>query len=311
MSDIKKYEPLWGVWYVESLIGQGLFSKVYKVRRDFFLKTHYAAVKMITVPLDESEVRLMEREGLDDDAMQEFFQTLTRNLVTEIDLMSEFRQDCYAGLNSHIVNIEDYQIIEHEDSFVRDILIRMELLESLVDHVAEAVMPPSEVVKLGIHMCHALDLCSRKNVIHRNIKPDNIFVSAHGNYKLGDFGIARQIERTSVELSKKGANAYMAPEVFKYEAYGASADIYSLGIVLYGLLNRNRIPFMPAFPEPILPDNRTEALHRRMKGEPLPILKEVSPQLNDIVLKACAFNRSERFASPTAMREALEGIGSQ
>ncbi|MCL1851544.1 MAG: protein kinase [Peptococcaceae bacterium] len=302
ISDIKKYEPLWGVWHVDSLLGQGLFSKVYKVRREFYLKTHYAAVKLITVPLDESELRLMEREGLDDDAMRDFFQTFTKDLIAEIDLMSEFRG------NSHIVSIEDYQIIERADSIVWDILIRMELLTSLVDHAEESVMTPPGVVKMGIHICRALELCSQKKIIHRNIKPDNIFVSAHGNYKLGDFGIARQIERTSSELSKKGTNAYMAPEVFKYEPYGANVDTYSLGIVMYSLLNRNRIPFMPKYPEPILPSNRADALHKRMKGDPLPDLEGVNPELNSIILKACAFNRMERYADPAKMRETLEQL---
>jgi serine/threonine-protein kinase len=77
---------------------------------------------------------------------------------------------------------------------------------------------------------------------------------------------------------------------------------------MYSLLNRNRIPFMPKYPEPILPSNRADALHKRMKGDPLPDLEGVNPELNSIILKACAFNRMERYADPAKMRETLEQL---
>jgi serine/threonine-protein kinase len=303
MFDIKKHEPLWGTWYVESLIGQGSLSKVYKIRQESLGKAIYSAVKVITIPQDEDDIRLMRREGLDDTAMDEFLESVTNNIVLEVELMSEFRG------NSHIVSFEDCQIIEDPDSIRRDILIRMELLTSLSDFVSDTFLPQAEVIKLGIHMCRALELCGQKNIIHRDIKPDNIFVSSYGNYKLGDFGIARQIEQTTSRLSKKGTNTHMAPEVFKFEAYGAAADIYSLGIVMYSLLNQNRTPFLPGYPQPILPDDRDAALRRRMRGEDIPPLTaDISPELNSIVMKACAYGRKERFSSPTEMREVLESL---
>ncbi|MCL1916995.1 MAG: serine/threonine protein kinase [Peptococcaceae bacterium] len=301
MSDIKKYEPLWNAWYVESLIGQGEFSKVYKIRQEAAGKTYYSAVKIISIPLDDNEIRQMKREGFDDAAMREFLRDFAKNIFSEIELMNEFRG------KSHIVSFEDSLIIEDRNSIGYDILIRMELLTSLADFTTDTFLPQAEVVKLGIHMCRALELCARKNIIHRDIKPENIFVSPK-DYKLGDFGIARQIERTSSQLSKKGTNTYMAPEVFRYEAYGAGADIYSLGIVLYSLLNQNRTPFLPEFPEPALLSHREAAMRRRMNGETIPALKGIDPELNGLILKACAYDRQDRFSSPGEMREALEII---
>ena len=73
-------------------------------------------------------------------------------------------------------------------------------------------------------------------------------------------------------LSKKGTYTYMAPEVFKGEEYGPSVDLYSLGIVMYRYLNKNRTPFLPPFPDPISPRDRDEALRLRMSGEKLPDL---------------------------------------
>ena len=302
MSDIKQYEPLWGAWQVDSLIGEGSFGKVYKVRREEFGKTYYSAVKMLSIPQSEADIRQIRGEGMDEASVRSYFHAFVADIIQEIDLMREFRG------NSNIVSFEDHKVIEKPGEIGWDILIRMELLTSLSDYVMDKPLSQEEVVKLGIHICHALELCAVKKTIHRDVKPENIFVSQYGDYKLGDFGIARQIERTSSGLSKKGTYTYMAPEVFKGDEYGASVDMYSLGVVMYRFLNQNRTPFMPAFPTTIKPSDRDEALQRRMKGEPLPQIAGLNPSINAIIMKACAFDRKDRFTSPTQMREALEAV---
>ena len=108
----------------------------------------------------------------------------------------------------------------------------------------EEVLPEKETIKLGIDLCKALEYCQQLNIIHRDIKPENIFVSRFGDFKLGDFGIARELEKTMSSLSKKGTYSYMAPEMYKGERYDNSVDIYSLGIVLYKIMNKNRLPFL-------------------------------------------------------------------
>jgi serine/threonine protein kinase len=302
MSDIHTYEPLWGSWYVESQIGEGSFGKVYKVRRDEFGMTYFSAVKIITIPQNDSDLRQMRSEGMDDASARSYFHAFVTDIIQEVNLMSEFRG------NSNIVSFEDHKVIERTDGIGWDILIRMELLTSLTGYAADNPLDVGEVVKLGVHMCRALELCARKNTIHRDIKPDNIFVSQYSEYKLGDFGIARQIERTSSGLSKKGTYTYMAPEVFRGDDYGASVDTYSLGIVLYRLLNRNRSPFLPAYPNTIAPRDRDEALQRRMRGEKIPPIPGAPPKLNKVVLKACAYSRSDRFDTAGDMRRALEAL---
>jgi len=300
MTDITQYEPLWGSWHVETLIGEGSFGRVYKVRKEEFGKTYYAAVKIISIPQNEADLRQMRGEGMTDASVRSYYQAFVADIIQEIDLMSELRG------NSNVVSFEDHKVIERADGFGWDILIRMELLTSLTEKCMEKPLPPEEVVKLGIHICRALELCAELNTIHRDIKPDNIFVSKRGDYKLGDFGIARQVERTMSGLSKKGTYTYMAPEVFTGQDYGASVDTYSLGIVMYRLLNKNRTPFLPPFPKPILPNDRDASLQRRMRGEAIPAIAGVDPALNDIILKACAFDRKGRFATAADMRQAIE-----
>ncbi len=302
MTDIKIHEPLWGAWYVDKQLGEGSFGKVYKVHKEEFGRTYEAAVKIISIPQSEADILQAKSEGLNDESARSYFQAFVTDIIQEIDLMSAFRG------NSNVVSLEDHTVIEHKDKIGWDILIRMELLDTLSSYVTKKPMTQAEVIKLGIHICRALELCAKHNTIHRDIKPDNIFVSPYGDYKLGDFGIARQIERTMSGLSKKGTYQYMAPEVFKGGEYGASVDIYSLGIVMYRFLNKNRAPFLPAFPDPITPRDREDSLLRRMNGEPIPPIQGINEELNSIVLKACAYDRKERFKNVFEMKQALEEI---
>src|SRR5699024_8546283 len=90
--------------------------------------------------------------------------------------------------------------------------------------------------------------------------------------------------------------------------YGFSVDLYSLGIVLYRLLNKNRVPFLPPAPEPITFRSRELALAKRMGGEKIPLPIYGEGRLGEIVLNACAFDPKERYSSPAQMRQELEAI---
>ena len=112
----------------------------------------------------------------------------------------------------------DHLIIEHEDDIGWDILMRLELLTPLLDHTYKNGMTEDDVIKLGTDMCKALEFCRKYDIIHRDIKPENIFIAPSGDYKLGDFGIAKTVEKTRLGMSRRGTVVYMAPEVFKGEA---------------------------------------------------------------------------------------------
>ena len=302
MTYYKKHEPFFGSWHIAKLLGEGSFGKVFEIQREDFGETYKAALKVITVPQNESEVRSVMQSGMDQASVTEYFEGVVKEIVSEFVLMSKLKG------NSHVVSYEDHQVIPHEGSLGWDILIRMELLTPLMDYAQKEEFTRKDVIKLGIDMCHALELCQKRNIIHRDIKPENIFVSESGNFKLGDFGIARTIEKTSSGLSKKGTYTYMAPEVYKGEEYGSSVDIYSLGIVMYRLLNNNRTPFLPPYPEKIKHSDIDNALVRRISGEQIPTPTGADGRLAEIVLKACAYNPAGRYSSPRQMRTELEAI---
>ena len=298
----KKYEPFFGSWYITRKLGQGNFGKVFQIERQEFDETYKAALKIITVPQSESEIKSVMASGMDQASVAEYFEGMAKEIVSEFKLMSTLKG------NSCVVSYEDHQVITHENGLGRDILIRMELLTPLIDYIQTNKMTRRDVIKLGIDMCNALVLCQKRNIIHRDIKLENIFVSEDEHFKLGDFGIARTIEKTSGGLSKKGTYTYMAPEVYKGEEYGSSVDIYSLGIVMYRLLNNNRTPFLPPLPEKIKHSDADKALTLRIGGKIIPKPANADGRLAEIVLKACAYNSKERYSSPMEMRTELEAI---
>ena len=158
-------------------------------------------------------------------------------------------------------------------------------------------------MQLGIDICRALEICERRDVIHRDIKPDNIMMSEFGNFKLGDFGIARTMEKT-MSASMAGTDWYMAPEVAKKMKYGKSVDTYSLGLVLYWLLNDGRLPFVPE-KDRISAKDMQAAYRLRMQGKEIPEPKRGGRQLKAVVLKALSFEREKRYRSGKEMLEAL------
>jgi hypothetical protein len=100
----------------------------------------------------------------------------------------------------------------------------------------------------------------------------------------------------------------MAPEVYNNQPYGAKADIYSLGLVLYWLLNERRTPFLPL--PPAVPSSGEEdaARRRRFRGEPLPPPAHGSPALQRIVLKACAYAPKDRYQNAEELLRDLENL---
>ena len=292
----------WNGWTIESLIGQGTFGKVYRIVREDFSHTYESALKVISIPQNEAEILTFRNEGMSDESITTYYRGMVEEIVSEFVIMSELKG------NSNIVSYEDHYYEKKKDAFGWDIYIRMEMLTPLFQYMKDHPFTIRDSIKLGIDICKALEVCQRFNIIHRDVKPENIFVSKLGDFKIGDFGIAKRLENATASMSRKGTYSYMAPEVYKGQTYNSTVDIYSLGIVLYRILNRNRLPFLPPYPQEIKYTDRETANVRRLSGDPMPAPMYADGRLGEIVLKACAYDPKDRYESPRAMREALESI---
>lgn len=289
-----------GNWKLVRTLGQGSYGTVYEAEREDFGAVYRSAVKIITIPGSRSEIQSARSEGMTVDEVTAYFRGFVEELTREFALMSRLKG------TANVVSYEDHVVVPHEREIGWDIIIRMELLTPLTERMEQRDMTAADVEKLGIDLCHALELCERLNIVHRDIKPENIFISSLGDYKLGDFGIARTVEKTGGGLSRKGTDSYMAPEVYKGEAYGSNVDLYSLGVVLYRLFNDNRLPFLPPYPAKITHSDREAALARRMSGEILPDPAHANTRMAAVIRRACAYDPKERYQTAAEMRTDLE-----
>ena len=291
---------VWPGWDTVRVIGHGSFGAVYEIRRNTLGYTESAAVKIISIPNNPREVEELRRNGYDDESITQTFREQSEKYMQEYAFMRSLRG------NTNIVDCDDIRAVAHEDGFGFDLYIKMELLTPL-DALKDDAFTEEKVIALGRDICCALELCEKNQIIHRDVKPGNIFVSSNGNYKLGDFGVSRVMEH-STNGSVTGTPRYMAPEVYANRKYGHRADIYSLGMVLYWLLNERRTPFQPLPPAKLGHSAAESALDRRMNGEAIPAPKNGSAALKAVVLKALAYDPKERYQNAGEMRQALETL---
>lgn len=290
----------WPGWEVVRVIGNGSFGSVYEIQRNTFGNIESAALKVISIPQSKSDIEELYNDGYDDASITARFNSYLEDIVKEYSLMVEMKG------HTNVVYCDDFRYVQHDDGIGWDIYIKMELLTALTKVLGKEISE-EQTIKLGIDICNALVLCKSRNIVHRDIKPQNIFVSKDGNYKLGDFGIAKTAERTT-SGTKVGTYKYMAPEVYNNQPYGAGADIYSLGLVLYWMLNERRTPFLPLPPQVPTTSLEDEARRRRFSGEPLPEPVHGSAELKRIVLKACAYDPKERYAAAADMLADLRAL---
>ena len=287
----------WKDWHIVRRLGGGGFGTVYEIERDFYGEEELAAMKVIRIPKEESDLDDDYNSGMTEEEVREKYTYIQNYFSKEYQLMLEFKG------HSNIVNCHDFSVVPNPDGPGCALYIRMELLKPLKEVLKTETFSELRIVQLGIDICRALEICERRDVIHRDIKPDNIMMSDFGNFKLGDFGIARTMEKT-MSASMAGTDWYMAPEVAKKMKYGKSVDTYSLGLVLYWLLNDGRLPFVPE-KDRISAKDMQAAYRLRMQGKEIPEPKRGSRQLKAVVLKALSFDREKRYRSGKEMLEAL------
>ena len=303
----KKLTDIWPEWKISEVIGAGSYGKVFRIERELYGENQVSALKVLEIPqsINNDEVASLRSQGQTDKQIAEYFYDMVKDVVKEVKLMYKLQ-----GI-SNIVSYQDHAIVEKEDEIGWFIFIRMEYLTKLNDILANEELRAEDGIKIGMDLCRALEICENNNIIHRDIKPANIFRSVQGDYKLGDFGIARQLEKTVAGMTSVGTIPYMAPEVYRGMPYNMSVDIYSLGILLYQLFNNMRSPFYPPITEPRRHSDEAKALSLRMRGAKMEPPCNASKELSHIILKACAFDPKDRYSTADELYKELKGFKEQ
>ena len=145
-------------------------------------------------------------------------------------------------------------------------------------------------LNLGLDILNSLINCRDKGIYHLDIQPKNIYFDKFGRAVLGDFGNAVFESELENLKPKRGTVAFMAPEVYHKGIYGQASEIYSLGIVLYSLLNEALLPFTR--------ENAPEvSIKMRLNGETLPQPYNCDDKLWNCINRMCAYNVDERYAT--------------
>ena len=300
----KQYESVFHDWRIEGgMIGRGSQGKtaVFKIVKENAGFTEIGALKIVNI----YEIRL---NGVDDPIKEIKQEMASVKEGAEKELAAMNRMNGHAN----IVSYHEFQFEEYGDDNVCgiDLLIRMDFLENIGRKEQDGtIYSEEEILKIGRDLSKALVDCHQRGILHRDIKPDNIFKNEYG-YLLGDFGIAKYSEDSGLVASTMaGSYPYAAPEQFKLISpdsgdggYDYRVDIYSLGLSLYELANDNRIPFANSTYK------RPEDIQKRLSGATLPGLPSVSRKLEAVILKACAYWPEERYQSAQELLEAFEAL---
>ena len=297
-SRAKSYGKIWGGWTMGKLLGTGSGGKtaVFQLTRDNLTFTEHCAMKVVNI-IDEQ----VSYDEISDEYKEYYLkrrEEMRRAAEAEVNLMHQLK-DYYNIVQYYDFEFNDWQ---EDGSFGTDLLIRMDLLGNLSARMKKEGVTQPEIVKIGIDICTALEACAEHNIIHRDIKPDNIFSNGR-QYLLGDFGISKIIENGMGTQTNKGTAHYAAPEQFanatNVDFYDHRVDIYSLALTLYVLANKGKLPFT----DQVM--NNQLANQMRLTGRPFTRIDGINPELMDVILVGCSYKPEDRFKTATAFKNAL------
>lgn len=292
IEKLKALEPIFGSWYVDSKLAEGRSSKVFKVYKTVDGITEFLALKTVKFPANDKELSRVIESGKYK-TVGEYLDALELAVTENMNKMLSLRT------NENIVRFDNFRIVKESSCFY--VVMLMELLSPFSEKVRVNEITSEEAVKIGCDLCSAAEGFRSAGIIHHQIKPENIYVDSEGNFKLGDFGISNIAGRVKNEVSP-----YMAPEVYNGSAYDTSSDIYSIGVLLYKLLNNNRLPFLPEYPAPVSLADREIAFEKQMRGEPLTAPAKADRETSRIIAKALSHSQSDRYFSPQLMKTEFE-----
>ena len=218
--------------------------------------------------------------------------------------VARFRREAALAMrldSRHIVQTLDYGIDGGEPYIVMEFIQGQTLGELL----RQGPLSSPAAAYIGVQLARALAEAHGKGVIHRDLKPRNVMIQADGVVKLADFGVARAEDSDSgSETNQFGAAAYMAPERFAPQRFGAvdrRTDLYSLGVVLYEML----AGYAPFAGDPY------ELLHAILEDEPQPIealLPDLDPALAAIIRACLTKQASQRPANAGEVASTLQPL---
>jgi eukaryotic-like serine/threonine-protein kinase len=240
---------------------------------------------------------------------------LPEKLAQQPQALERFRREARAASALNHPGICTIYDIGEQDG---QAFIAMEFIdgETLRSHIHGKALPVEEVLELGIQIADALEAAHAQGIIHRDVKPANIFLTKRGNAKVLDFGLAKLVRKgvagadgdsggesqssTSIEGMISGTPSYMSPEQIRGDDLDPRTDIFSLGLVLYEMAT-GRQAFGGATPGATI-----EAVLTKPPSTVRAVNPEIPPSLEEIINKALQKDREQRYQRAADLRADLQ-----
>ncbi len=289
-QDIKKILPEWTLSYI---LGEKRGETLYQAEKTSGDTTRYSAIRAISIPADKEEAEELHEKFHDTESYKKHIDYLVKRRKAELQLLRSLSS------KPGIVSIKESYDISNSDETSYLLVARYDYIETFDSYVRSNGLTVGAAIRMGIDVCKGLENVRKLELVHGAVRPENIYVNDHGRFKLGGFDIDLIEKKRQISQDEISALRYASPEMCTGKEYTFSADVYSLGMVLYGVLNGGKLPFENEC-------SQEKALERRLSGENIPKPAYNAGKLNEVVMKACSFEAKKRYPSPYYMRKALE-----
>ncbi|BAK81065.1 protein kinase domain-containing protein [Candidatus Arthromitus sp. SFB-rat-Yit] len=229
---------------------------------------------------------------------------LKQELINDEEFVRKFKDEAM-----EVAKLSDNNIVKVYDIGVEDNFhyIVMEYIDgkTLKEHISEkGVLSIKEALDFSIQICNGLVIAHDIELIHRDIKSQNILVSNYGNIKVTDFGIAKSSDSATITNSGKilGSAYYISPEQARGNFVDCRSDIYSFGVVMYEMFT-GRLPFTHGTPVNVaLQHIQVDPI------EPMDIVKKLPIGINNLIIKCLQKNPALRYQSAKELRDDLKAL---
>ena len=227
---------------------------------------------------------------------------LREEFASDEEFVSRFRVEAQSAASLSHPNIVSIYDVGYEDNthYIVMEYIHGKTLKQMIEE--EAPFTSSKVLNVALDIASALQHAHKKNIIHRDIKPQNILITDEGVLKVADFGIARAVDSSTVVTTGNaiGSVHYFSPEQARGGYVDKTSDIYSLGIVMYEMGTKT-LPFEGESPVTVALKHINEEI-----PSPRSINNQLSPSLEDIILKATQKKPENRYKNVDEMIKDME-----
>ena len=239
-------------------------------------------VKVISLPPSQTQVDALKLAGVvsDDDSIRHYFQERSLETITEIETLQ--------ALSRHegFMPCEGYQLEPSEDGLGFDIYMLSPYRRSLERQFTKRPFTQLDAINLGMDICSALMACRRNGYLFVNLKPNNIYLTPNGEFKISDLGFLNMGNLKYATIPSQYISDYTAPEMKDaFATPNTSIDIYALGAILYSVYNGGVLPSVDA--------------------DVPPAPQYADEELAAIIVKACSKNPEDRWEDPAQMGQAL------